>query len=426
MYEIVIILILILINGLLAMSEIAFVSSKRFKLEERARKGNEAAKKALLLLKEPEKFLSAVQIGITLIGILAGAFGGYAMAEDLNPFIEKIEYLKPYSIEISFFLIVALITYLSLVIGELVPKSAAMNNPEKITLLTAPLMYFLTKIFTPLVIFLSLSTKLVLFLLRIKKNEEPPVTEEELKSLLTLGTRHGTIEKEESEMIKRIFSFNDKKVTAVMIPRNEIEWIDVSLTNKEIFAFISSHHYSRYFVCDKNIDNLLGYIEVKEFLIKYSIKHDFDFRTIINEALAVPEHFYSINLLDKFRERKTNLALIIDEYGGSKGMITLHDLIEDIFGDLPEKHEAPEQNIIKRKDGSFLIDGSTDIIKISSLLSIEIEADNFSTLSGFIMFNLDRIPKEGDIFNYGMYDFEVIDMDGRRVDKILVKKSAEN
>ncbi|MBU2494689.1 MAG: hemolysin family protein [Bacteroidetes bacterium] len=426
MYEIVIILILILINGLLAMSEIAFVSSKRFKLEESARKGNEAAKKALLLLKEPEKFLSAVQIGITLIGILAGAFGGYAMAEDLNPFIEKIDYLRPYSIEISFFIIVALITYLSLVIGELVPKSAAMNNPEKITLLTAPLMYFLTKIFTPLVIFLSLSTKLVLFFLRIKKNEEPPVTEEELKSLLTLGTRHGTIEKEESEMIKRIFSFNDKKVTAVMIPRNEIEWIDVTLTNKEIFTFISSHHYSRYFVCDKNIDNLLGYIDVKEFLIKYSIKHDFDFRTIINEALAVPEHFYSINLLDKFRARKTNLALIIDEYGGSKGMITLHDLIEDIFGDLPEKHEAPEQNIIKRKDGSFLIDGSTDIIKISSLLSIEIEADNFSTLSGFIMFHLDRIPKEGDIFNYGMYDFEVIDMDGRKVDKILVKKSAEN
>jgi putative hemolysin len=422
MYEIVIIVILLLLNGLLAMSEIAFVSAKRFKLEERAQRGNKSAKKALLLLMEPEKFLSAVQIGITLIGILAGAFGGYAMAEDLKPFFENIAYLKPYSIELSFFLIVTMITYLSLVIGELVPKSIALNNPEKITLLMAPMMYLITKVFTPFVSFLSISTKMVLFLIRVNKNEEPPVTEEELKSLLTIGTLHGTFEKEESEMIKKIFSFNDKKVPAIMIPRTEIEWIDSSLTNQEVFHFITTHNHSRYFVCDNNIDNLLGYLEVKEFLIKYQMEPSFDIRIILNEVLVVPEYIYSIDLFEKFRNHKTNLALIVDEYGGSQGLITLHDLIEDIFGDLPEKYEELEQRIIKRKDGTFLVDGSTEISKINDFFSIEIPTTDYSTMSGFIMYKLGQIPKEGDIINYGMYQFEVLDMDGKRVDKILMKK----
>lgn len=423
MYEMVIIVILLLLNGLLAMSEIAFVSAKRFKLEERAKKGNVSAKKALLLLMEPEKFLSAVQIGITLIGILAGAFGGYAMAEDLKPIFENIAYLKPYSIEISFFLIVTMITYLSLVIGELVPKSIAMNNPEKITLLMAPMMYLITKVFSPFVSFLSMSTKIVLFVTRVKKNVEPPVTEEELKSLLTIGTLHGTFEKEESEMIKRIFSFNDKRVPAIMIPRTEIEWIDSSLTNQDIFHFITSHNHSRYFICENNIDNILGYIEAKEFLIKYHIEPSFDFHIIINEALIVPEYIYSIDLLEKFRNLKTNLALIVDEYGGSQGLITLHDLIEDIFGDLPEKYEESEQRIVKRKDGTFLVDGSTEIAKITDFFSLEIVATDYSTMSGFIMYRLGRIPKEGDVINFGKYQFEVVDMDGKRVDKILVKKA---
>ena len=424
MYEIVIIVILLLLNGLLAMSEIAFVSAKRFKLEDFAKKGNESAKRALFLLKEPERFLSAVQIGITLIGILAGAFGGYAMAEDIKPIFEKIDYLKPYSIEISFALIVAMITYLSLVIGELVPKSVALNNPEKITLLMAPMMLLITKVFSPIVSLLSISTKIVLLLLRIKKNEDPPVTEDELKSLLTLGTLHGTFEKEESEMIKKIFSFNDKRVPAVMTPRTEIEWIDSSMTNREIFQFISSHHHSRYLLCENSLDNVLGFIEVKAFLIKYHIEPSFDIHTILNDLLVIPEYIYSIDLFEKFRNLKTSLALIVDEYGGSQGLITLHDLIEDIFGDLPEKYEKSEQRIIKRKDGTYLVDGSTEITRISDFFSIEIIAAGYSTLSGFIMYKLGRIPKEGDIINHGMYQFEIIDMDGKRVDKIIIKKIA--
>jgi putative hemolysin len=423
MYEIVIIILLILINGLLAMSEIAFVSSKKFKLEDRAKKGSEAAKKALELLREPEKFLSAVQIGITLVGILAGAFGGYAMAEDLTPYLNKIDFLKPYSIEISFALIVSLITYLSLVIGELVPKSIALKDPEKITLLMAGPMYFISKAFAPFVWFLSISTKFIIVLFRIKKSEEPPISEDELKSLLDFGTVHGTFEKEESEMIKKIFSFNDKRVSEILIPRTEIEWIDSTISNQEVFQFISTHQYSKYVVCERNLDNLIGILDSKEFLLKYHLNASFDLRSILTEPLIVPHSIYSIELFEKFRINKTNIALIVDEHGGTEGLITLHDLIENIVGDIPEKFEKPEQEIVRRMDGSYLIDGSTDIRKAAELLSLEFSVKDYTTLGGFVMERLGKIPKEGDIIRYSSYKFEIVDMDGNRVDKVLVEKS---
>ncbi|HSW54575.1 MAG TPA: hemolysin family protein [Ignavibacteriaceae bacterium] len=423
MYEIVIIILLILINGILAMSEIAFVSSKKFKLEDRAKKGSEAAKKALELLREPEKFLSAVQIGITLVGILAGAFGGYAMAEDLTPFLNKIDFLKPYSIEISFAIIVSLITYLSLVIGELVPKSIALKDPEKITLLMAGLMYFISKAFAPFVWFLSISTKFIIVLFRIKKSEEPPISEDELKSLLYFGTVHGTFEKEESEMIMKIFSFNDKRVSEILIPRTEIEWIDSTFSNQEVFQFISTHQYSKYVVCERNLDNLIGILDSKEFLLKYHQNASFDLRSILTEPLIVPYSIYSIELFEKFRINKTNIALIVDEHGGTEGLITLHDLIENIVGDIPEKFETPEHEIVRRMDGSYLIDGSTDIRKAAELLSLEFSVKDYTTLGGFFMERLGKIPKEGDIIRYSSYKFEIVDMDGNRVDKVLVEKS---
>ena len=422
LFEIIIILILVSLNGILAMSEIAFVSAKRFKLAEKANKGNSAAKKALQLLEEPEKFLSAIQIGITFIGIIAGAYGGYAMAEDLTPYLQKFEFLKLYAEEISFASIVILITYLSLVIGELVPKSIALNNPEKITLLTAPLMHALTKAFTPLVSVLSITTKGLLSLIGIKKTDDPPVTEDELKSLLELGTTHGTFEKEESEMISKIFSFNDKKVSSVMVPRMEIEWIDSQMSQLEIFNFISTNKFSRYFLCEDNIDNVLGYIEAKEFLINYNTDPSFEIKSILHQALVVPEYIYSIELIEKFRAQRTNMALVVDEYGGTQGMITLHDLVENIFGELPEKFEDSEPRVIQRSDGSFLVDGSIELKKISELFSIEINDFSFTTLNGFIMHKLGRISNEGDIIIHGSYQFEVIDMDGKRIDKVLVKR----
>lgn len=422
MYEIIIIFLLLVLNGFLAMSEIAFVSAKRFKLQEKAEKGSESAKKALYLLSEPEKFLSAVQIGITLVGILAGAFGGYAMAEDLVPYINQIEYLKPYSTEISFAIIVTAITYFSLVIGELVPKSIALNNPERITLLMAAFMFFLSKAFAPFVWLLSVSTRFIIFLFRIKKSEEPPVSEEELKSLLEFGKLYGTFEKEETDMIKKIFSFNDKRVTEIMVPRTEIEWIDISMTNQEILNFISTHHYSRYVVCENNIDHTLGILEAKEFLLKYHLNHVFDVRTILNEILFVPESIYSIDLFEKFRINKTHTALAVDEYGGTIGLITLHDLIENIVGDMPEKFENHEPEIFERKDKSYLVDGSIEIKKLSERLHVEFSAQYYTTLGGFLMKRLGKIPAVGDIIFYNSYKFEVVDMDGKRVDKVIIEK----
>lgn len=425
MYELAIVFILILFNGLLAMSEIAFVSSRRFKLEERAKRGNQSAKKALKLLKEPEKFLSAIQIGITLIGILAGALGGYSMAEYLTPVFNEIDVLKEYAFELSFSIIVVFITYLSLVIGELLPKTIALNYPEAIAVFMSPAMYFITRIFSPLVSVLSFSTRILMFLLNIKKNEEPPVTEEELKSMLELGTKHGTFEIEESEMIKKIFNFADKKVNAIMIPRTEIKWIDSTLSNKDIFNFISSNNFSRYFACENNLDNVNGYIESKDFLIRYNEADNFELKEIINEVLVIPASIYSLELLEKFRTQKTNIALIVDEYGGTQGLITLHDLIENIFGELPEKFDEPDNAVIKRKDGSYLVSGSAEAVKIGEYFLIELNSNEFTTMNGFIMTELGRIPNIGDIVECCSYTFEVIDMDDKIVDKLLVVKNPE-
>lgn len=422
MQESITIAVLILINGILAMSEIAFVSSKKFKLEELSKRGNKSAKKALYLLEDPERFLSAVQIGITLVGILAGAFGGYALAEDLTPYLQKIDILKKYASEISFTLLVIVITYFSLVFGELVPKSIALKNSERITILTAPLMYSITKIFSPLVGFLSVSTKVFLWVFRIKKSDEVPVTEEELRSLLELGTKYGTFEKEESEMIKKVFKFNDKKVNAILIPRPDIDWIDINNNNNEIFNFIKSHNYSRYPVCENNLDNCHGIIESKEFLINFIENPNFELKNVIKETLIVHESIFTVDLLEKFRDSKSNLALIVDEYGGTKGLITLHDLIEDIFGELPEEFDSDEKRIIVRKDGSFVVDGLVEIQEIIEKLSLNIHEPDYSTLSGFIMHQLGTVPTEGEEFDYGNYKFEIIDMDGKRIDKVLIKK----
>ena len=404
------------------MSEIAFVSSKKFKLEELSKRGNKSAKKALYLLEDPERFLSAVQIGITLVGILAGAFGGYALAEDLTPYLQKIDILKKYASEISFTLLVIVITYFSLVFGELVPKSIALKNSERITILTAPLMYSITKIFSPLVGFLSVSTKVFLWVFRIKKSDEVPVTEAELRSLLELGTKYGTFEKEESEMIKKVFKFNDKKVNAILIPRPDIDWIDINNNNNEIFNFIKSHNYSRYPVCENNLDNCHGIIESKEFLINFIENPNFELKNVIKETLIVHESIFTVDLLEKFRDSKSNLALIVDEYGGTKGLITLHDLIEDIFGELPEEFDSDEKRIIVRKDGSFVVDGLVEIQEIIEKLSLNIHEPDYSTLSGFIMHQLGTVPTEGEEFDYGNYKFEIIDMDGKRIDKVLIKK----
>ena len=416
-----IILFLLILNGLFAMSEIALVSSKRARLEEKAKKGNSGAKTALKLLEEPERFLSTVQIGITLVGIVAGAFGGLTLADDLSPTLEKINWLAPYAHQAAIAIVVTIITYFSLIIGELVPKTIAFNNPEGITITLAPFMKFLSWITTPVVAFLSLSTKVFLKVLMIKEKDETPVTEEELKILIEKGTQFGTLEHNESELLKRIFRFGDRRAYDIMTNRQDVVLININDPIEKIKQQVYENTFSRYPVCDDSPDNIIGIFTIKDFFHKLNTDSNFSLKDILSQPLFIPDNLTGVTIFEKFRDAKTYVAVVIDEYGSFEGIITLHDLIENIFGDLPDKHEAEEVAIFKRDDGSMLIEGSILIDELKEQLQISFnDEENFSTLGGFMMYQLNRIPKIGDKFEYESYLFEIVDMDGKRVDKVLV------
>ena len=426
--EYLIILLLILMNGLFAMSEIALVSSKRARLEEKAKKGSAGAKTALKLLDEPENFLSTVQIGITLVGIIAGVYGGLAIAEDLTPVFQKITWLAPYAEQTAIVFVVSVITYLSLIIGELVPKTIAFNNPEGITIALAPFMNFLSWLTTPIVAFLSLSTKVLLKILMIKPKDETPVTEEELKILIEKGAQFGTLEHRESELLKRIFRFGDRKAYDIMTNRQDVVLINVNETIEKVKQKVFDNPFSKYPVCDETRDNIIGILTIKDFFHKANTQSSFILKDIITEPLYIPDNLTGIKIYEKFRDAKIYIAVVIDEYGSFEGIITLHDLIENIFGDLPEIHEVEEVNIFKREDGSMLIEGSVLIDELKEHLNISFKDDEkFSTLGGFVMYKLNRIPATGNKFDFESYTFEVVDMDGNRVDKVLVtQKSIKN
>lgn len=421
--EYLIILLLILLNGLFAMSEIALVSSKRARLEEKAKKGSAGAKTALKLLDEPEKFLSTVQIGITLVGIIAGAFGGLTLADDLTPVFQKINWLATYAEQAAIVFVVSVITYLSLIIGELVPKTIAFNNPEGITIALAPFMKFLSWLTTPIVAFLSLSTKVLLKILMIKPKDETPVTEEELKILIEKGAQFGTLEHRESELLKRIFRFGDRKAYDIMTNRQDVVIINVNDTIEKVKQQVFDNPFSKYPVCDETRDNIIGILTIKDFFHKVNTQSSFILKDIITQPLYIPDNLTGVRIYEKFRDAKIYIAVVIDEYGSFEGIITLHDLIENIFGDLPEIHEVEEADIFKREDGSMLIEGNILIDELKEHLNLTFKDDEkFSTLGGFVMYKLNRIPATGDKFDYESFTFEVVDMDGNRVDKVLVSQ----
>jgi putative hemolysin len=421
--EYLIIFFLIVLNGLFAMSEIALVSSKRARLEEKAKKGSSGAKTALILLNEPEKFLSTVQIGITLVGIIAGAFGGLTLADDLIPTFEKIDWLAPYAKQAAIVTIVSVITYFSLIIGELVPKTIAFNNPEGITITLAPFMKFLSWLTTPIVAFLSLSTKIFLKVLMINPKDETPVTEDELKILIEKGAQFGTLEHRESELLKRIFRFGDRKAYSIMTNRQDVILINVNETPDKIVEHIYNNAFSRFPVYDGQQDNIIGIFNVKDFYRKFNEDKNFSLKDIITQPLFIPDNLTGISVFERFRDSKTYVAVVIDEHGSFEGIITLHDLIENILGDLPDKHEENDPEIFRREDGSMLIDGSILLDELKEKLQLNFdEAADYSTLGGLMMFMLNRIPKVGDKIKYENYSFEIMDMDGNRVDKVLVNQ----
>ncbi|MEW6653191.1 MAG: hemolysin family protein, partial [Bacteroidota bacterium] len=308
--EIAIIFMLIILNGFFAMSEIAIVSSRKSKLDSLSKKGNKGAKTAIKLLEHPENFLSAVQIGITLIGIVAGAYGGTALAEDLVPYISMYSGLKDYANEIAFIIVVGMITYFSLIIGELVPKTLAFNNPERLASFSAPIMLILATTTKPIIWLLSISTKLVLKLLFIKQSKENPITEEELKYLLEQGTLHGTFEKYETEIIKSIFRFGDRKASSIMTKRQDVVIVDSNLSPEEITEIIDKNGRRIYPVCDGSFDKFIGIIDSSEYLLEVLKSNKFQIKEILYNPIFIPESVRALKVIEKFRYAQRHFAVV--------------------------------------------------------------------------------------------------------------------
>ena len=427
--EFVIILLLLVLNGVFAMYEIALVSSNKARLETFVSKGNKSAKGVLKQLEEPEKFLSTIQIGITLIGIVSGAFGGVAIAESLRPYFEQIPVIGVYAKDISMITVVAVITYLSLIVGELVPKSIALSNPEKYATMFSPFMIVLTKISYPFVCLLSLSTKLVNKLIGLKGGEERSMTQEELKMILNQSSREGILDKEESDMLNDVFRFSDKHANDLMTHRTDVVALYLNNTEKEVLSTIAEKHFSKYLLLDKSIDNVVGVISVKDIILMIGNQAPFDLKSIAQPALFIPESLYAKKVLELFKKNKNKFGVVVNEYGGTEGIITLHDLTESVFGDILEENETEEEEVVQRQDGSFLVEGSMNIDDFMERMGImffdDLKQEDFSTVGGMAMFFIGNIPKAGDTFEYRNQKFEIMDMDNGRVDKLLVIKEKE-
>jgi putative hemolysin len=421
--EILIILLLIVANGVLAMSEIAIVSSRKSRLEERANRGDARARAALDLANAPNEFLSAVQIGITLVGILAGAFGGATIADTLAAELERVPALAPYSHAVAVGAVVVCITFLTLVIGELTPKRLALSNPERIASAVAVPMRWLTKITSPVVHLLTFSTDLSLRFLGVRPSTEPPVTEEEIQVLFEQGTRAGVFEEAEQDMVEGVLRLGDRQISTMMTPRTEIVWFDVDDSPQDIRDKIINSAHSRFPVAQGSLDKILGVVQTKDLLTRSLTGQPVDLRSVLQRPLYVPETKPVLDVIELFRETRMHLALVIDEYGGLVGMVTINDILEGIVGDMPTLGELAEPEAIMREDGSWLLDGLMPADELTDLLQIVLPEESrgdYQTVGGFVMAQLGRIPSAADHFEWGRLRFEVVDMDGHRVDKVLV------
>lgn len=421
-----IIIILIILNGLLSMSELAIVSSRKGKLQKMLNEGKKNAKIVMDLINDPNQFLSTIQIGITLIGVLTGAFGGATLSE---PLANVIAPYIPYATPISVFIVVIVTTYVSLVIGELVPKRIALNSPESVAIKVAKGMKILSKICGPLVTVLGASTNCVLKILRIQDDETNTVTEEEIELMIEEGRVEGTIEKEEQDIIKRVFKLDDQKVDMIMTPRNDIVWIDLEDNDETNKNKIIESKRSIFPIAKGELDDFIGVVQAKDILSYLFKKENINLEEIVKDPLIVPENLESLELLKQFKENQeyVHMSLIVDEFGSLVGLITLNDLLEGIVGDIPGIDEDSDPKALKREDGSWLIDGRYNLDRFKELFNYsekfpEEKEDNYSTIAGFILSYIGKIPIEGEKFQWEKFCFEIMDMDGHQIDKILVNE----
>ena len=414
--DLLVIALLLLVNGILAMSETALLSVRKARLQHRVNEGDRRAQTALQLLEHPNRFLSTIQIGITLIDVLVGAIGGAAVATFLGGLVSKIPALEPYSESISLFFVVIAITYFSIVFGELVPKRIAIQNPERVASAAAGPMLFIAKLVSPIVYVLGGSTDLILHLLRIKHTEAPSVTEEELLVQLDQGTQAGVFEESEQDMVEGVFSLSDQRVNALMTPRNEIIWLDVNDTAAEIRRKVEESPFSRFPVGDDSLDNLVGIVKAKDLLLA-DLKNGKQLKEIIRPPLYVPETAFGSRALEILKEAKREMVLVVDEFGVVQGLLTLADILEEIVGAFEGEPQATQ-----RQDGSWLLDGMLQNDEFKEIFNLRRlpDEEEYETLGGFVMLHMGRIPQAADLFEWNGLRFEVMDMDGKRVDKILV------
>ena len=421
--EIIIILILIILTGYLSMAELAIVSVRKAKMQKYIEDGNKNAEIVLELLKDPNEFLSTVQIGISLIGVLTGAFGGVTLSEPLANAISFIPYSQPISVAI----VVIITTYLTLVVGEIVPKVIALNDPERISLKVAKSMVILEKVSKPVSFILAKSSSFLLWVLRIENKNDDVVTEEEIELMIKEGREDGTIEQEEEDIIKRVFKLDDQKVESIMTPRNEIIWIDLE-DDKDINKVkIIESKRSIFPIASGELDDFIGVVQAKDILSAMFGDDEFDIHKIVKEPLVVSEHLETLELLKEFKENQgyVHMSLVVDEFGSVEGLITLNDLLEGIVGDIPGIDEEDEPQATQRNDGTWLIDGRYPIEKFKELFDFnetlpDEEEDGYTTLAGFILSLSGKIPNEKDRYECGRFIFEIMDLDGHQIDKILV------
>jgi len=411
--ELIVLGFLILLNGF-----------KRARLEQFKIKGKSGAKVALKLLDNSEVFLSAIQVGITLIGIVTGVYGGVNIADNITPFFSQFEVMREFAHEIALSLTVLAITYVSIVIGELVPKTIALSNPEKISIRVAPTIFYFSKVFYPFVRLLALSTNLINKLIGLKTSDGQ-VTEQELRHMLKFASHEGVIEKEQNKMHEKVFYFSDKKAKHIMTHRKDVEWIDIEQSVEEFYSEILSLKHSKIIVGRNGIDEFIGVLKVKEYLINFYAQNREPIETLLIEPIVIPENADAQKVLDLFRQKQNYLAVVVDEYGSFEGIITLHDILENIIGDVPEEGEPLEPDVFVRDDETVLVSGDAPIETLVDLIEdfhIDFDEIDYSTVAGYVFNQINKIPELGDKVFLKDCTIEVVDIDNNKIDKVLITK----
>jgi putative hemolysin len=424
-FEIAVILVLVLANGVFSMSEIAVVASRKIRLQHRAQEGDRRARAALALAEAPAQFLSTVQVGITLIGILSGAYGGAMLSGPLAAVLDDIPAVARYAEGLAFILVVAAITLLSLVFGELVPKNIGLHYPESIASWVAGPMRVLSRIGGPVVNALTGATTLILRVFGLTGASEPALTEDEIRAVIRQGAQTGALEAEEESIVQRVFQLGDQRVAGIMTPRVDIEWVDLETSAAELRDFLASHSHTEFVLCEGGLDNVLGTVRAAELLPALLSGGHIDLRSLMREPLFVPDSMRAFRLLEAFRASHRHVALVMDEFGAVEGLVTVGDLLEALVGELPEDASEAVGAFVERSDGSWLVEGSAPIEEVATRFELDVpeeETGSYHTMGGFVLARLGHIPKTAESFEWSGVRFEVVDMDGRRIDKVMVNR----